>query len=85
MLAVLSSTRSPRPKAAPATSCSTRSEDWTSLVACERIGRQAWLIKLDPKYVETIILPWPAIRATTLDGDGRSYEEIAAGREAAAA
>ena len=87
MLAVLSSTRSPRRKATPATSCSTRSEDWTTLVACERIGRQAWLIKLDPKYVDTIILPWPAIRggAATLDGDGRSYEEIAAGRAAAAA
>ena len=45
------------------------------------------MIELDPKYVDTIILRWHEFSGgtATLDGDGRSYEEIAAGREATAA
>jgi hypothetical protein len=33
---------------------------------------------LDPKYVDTIILRWQEFSgaAATLEGDGRSYEEI---------
>ena len=59
----------------------------STLIACEKAGRQARLIELDPKYVDTIILRWQEFSGGTaiLDGDGRSYEEIAAGREAAAA
>jgi DNA modification methylase len=59
----------------------------STLIACEKAGRQARLIELDPKYVDTIILRWQEFSggAAVLDGDGRSYEEIAAGREAAAA
>jgi hypothetical protein len=53
-----------------------------------REGRaQARLIELDPKYIDTIVLRWEEFSGGTavLDGDGRSYEEIAAGPEAAAA
>jgi DNA modification methylase len=59
----------------------------STLIACEKAGRQARLIELDPKYVDTIILRWQEFSGGTavLDGDERSYEEIAAGREAAAA
>jgi DNA modification methylase len=59
----------------------------STLIACEKAGRQARLLELDPKYVDTIILRWQKFSgsAATLDGDGRSYEEVAAGREAAAA
>jgi DNA modification methylase len=59
----------------------------STLIACEKTGRQARLVELDPKYVDTIILRWQEFSGgtATLDGDGRSYEEIAAGREAAAA
>jgi DNA modification methylase len=59
----------------------------STLIACEKAGRQARLVELDPKYVDTIILRWQEFSGgtATLDGDGRSYEEIAAGREAAAA
>jgi DNA modification methylase len=55
------------------------------MIACEKTGRQARLVELDPKYVDTIILRWQDFSggAATLDDDGRSYEEIAAGREAA--
>jgi DNA modification methylase len=59
----------------------------STLIACEKTGRHSRLIELDPKYVDTIILRWQEFsgRAAVLDGDGRSYEEIAAGRTAAAA
>src|SRR5918996_4531539 len=57
----------------------------STLIACEKTGRQARLIELDPKYVDTIILRWQEFSGgvATLDGDGRSYEEIAAAREVA--
>jgi DNA modification methylase len=53
----------------------------STLIACEKAGRQARLIELDPKYVDTIILRWQEFSGGTaaLDGDGRSYEEIASG------
>jgi DNA modification methylase len=59
----------------------------STLIACEKTGRQARLIELDPKYVDTILLRWQDFSGgtATLEGDGRSHEEIAAGREAAAA
>jgi hypothetical protein len=44
-------------------------------------------VELDPKYVDVIILRWQEFSggAASLDGDGRSYEEIAAGRATAVA
>jgi DNA modification methylase len=59
----------------------------STLIACEKTGRHARLIELDPRYVDTMILRWQEFSAgaAILDGDGRSYEEIVAGREAAAA
>jgi DNA modification methylase len=57
----------------------------STLIACEKTGRHARLVELDPKYVDTIILRWQAFGggSATLHDDGRSFEEIAAGREAA--
>jgi DNA modification methylase len=59
----------------------------STLIACEKAGRHARLIELDPKYVDTIILRWQEFAGGTavLDDDGRSFEEMAAGRMAAAA
>jgi DNA modification methylase len=59
----------------------------STLIACEKTGRQARLVELDPKYVDTIIMRWQAFGGgtATLDGDGRSFNEIAPGRDAAAA
>jgi DNA modification methylase len=53
----------------------------STLIACEKTGRQARLIELDPKYMDTIILRWQEFTAGTaiLEGDGRSYDKIAAG------
>jgi DNA modification methylase len=57
----------------------------STLIACDKTGRQARLVELDPKYVDTIIRRWQAFGggSAVLDGDGRSYEDIAASREAA--
>jgi DNA modification methylase len=54
----------------------------STLIACEKTGRQARLSELDPKYVDTIILRWQEFNGgtATLDGDGRSFGEITAQR-----
>jgi hypothetical protein len=54
-------------------------------LACEKAERQARLIELDPSYVDVIIHRFQdyAGKTAVLDGDGRSYEDIAASREAA--
>jgi DNA modification methylase len=59
----------------------------STLIACEKTGRHARLIELDPKYCDVIIRRWQAWTGAqaTLEGDGRTFEEIAAGRAAAAA
>jgi DNA modification methylase len=51
---------------------------WPTLIACQKTGRSARLIELDPKYVDAGILRWQtfcggqAILAST----GRSFEEV---------
>jgi DNA modification methylase len=57
----------------------------STLLACEKAGRQARLIELELRYVDVMVQRWQAFRRGTavLDGDGRSYEDIAASREAA--
>ena len=59
----------------------------TTLIACEKAGRSAGLVEMDPKYVDVIVKRWQAFsgQAATLEGDGRTFEEVAAGRGAAAA
>jgi DNA modification methylase len=59
----------------------------STLIACEKAGRQARLIELDPKYCDVIVHRWQEFSggAATLDGDGRTYDDIAAEREAVAA
>ena len=57
----------------------------STLIACEKTGRQARLIELDPKYCDVIIRRWQEWAGATasLEGAGRSFEEISTGREAA--
>ena len=59
----------------------------TTIAACERTGRQARCMELDPRYVDVAVRRWEARtgRAAALAGDGRSFAEIAAARAAAAA
>jgi hypothetical protein len=42
--------------------------------ACEKTGRHACLIELDPKYVDTIVLRWQEFSGGTATLDGRSGE-----------
>jgi DNA modification methylase len=57
----------------------------TSLIACERTGRQARLIELDPRYCDVIVKRWQeqSGKTATLDGDGRSFDDLVTTRLAA--
>ena len=59
----------------------------STLIACERTGRQARLIELDPKYCDVIIRRWQdhAGQEATLDGDGRTFREVVGERQPPAA
>jgi DNA modification methylase len=59
----------------------------STLIACAKARRQARLVELDPRYCDVIVRRWQdwTGEVATLAGDGRSFEEIAAGRAAAAA
>jgi DNA modification methylase len=54
----------------------------TTLIACERTGRQARLIELDARYCDTIIRRWEEHtgQLATLEADGRLFQELAAER-----
>jgi DNA modification methylase len=59
----------------------------STLIACAKAGRQAGLIELDPRYCDVIVRRWQEWTGerATLDRDGHTFEEVAAGRAAAAA
>jgi DNA modification methylase len=54
----------------------------STLIGCERRGRKARLMELDPRYADVIVRRWQEYTGeqAILDGDGRSFEEIAAER-----
>ena len=51
----------------------------TTLAAAEVTGRVCCGLELDPKYVDVIVQRWQSLsgKQATLDGDGRTFEEIA--------
>jgi DNA modification methylase len=55
----------------------------STLIACEKTGRQARLIELEPKYVDVMVRRWQEFTGTAavLEGDGRSFDEISARRD----
>jgi DNA modification methylase len=57
----------------------------STLIACQKTGRQARLIELDPKYVDVIIQRWQDWTDATavLEGDGRSFGALAGQRRGA--
>ena len=59
----------------------------STLIACEKTGRQARLIELDPKYCDVIIRRFEEFsgKRALLESDGRSFDEIAMERGAVAA
>jgi DNA modification methylase len=59
----------------------------TAIVAAERVGRRAYGIEIDPRYVDVAVRRWQAYarRDAVLQGSGQTFEEIAAARSKTAA
>jgi DNA modification methylase len=59
----------------------------STLIGCERQGRKARLLEIDPKYADCIVRRWQDYsgKQATLDGDGRTFEAVAAERMQVAA
>jgi len=58
----------------------------STLIACEKTGRHARVIELEPKYVDTIVRRWEQYteRKATLAEGGREFEQVAEERAAVA-
>ena len=54
----------------------------TSIIAAETCGRACYAVELDPAYVDVALRRWEAFtgQQAVLDGDGRTYAEIAGER-----
>jgi DNA modification methylase len=59
----------------------------STLIGCQRRGRKARLMEIDPKYADVIVRRYQEFSGKTavLDGDGQTYAEIAQTRKGAAA
>lgn len=57
----------------------------TTLIAAEKNGRLARLMELDPKYCDVIVKRWQDFtgKRATLEGDGRTFEEVSSERKEA--
>jgi len=51
----------------------------STLIACERRGREARLMEIDPRYADVIVRRWQEFtsKQAVLEGDGRTFDEIA--------
>jgi DNA modification methylase len=58
----------------------------TTLAAAELTERFCYGLEMDPKYVDVIVQRWQTLsgKKAKLDGDGRTFEEIARERNVAA-
>jgi DNA modification methylase len=58
----------------------------TTLIACEKHGRQARLVELEPKYVDVVVRRWEQYtdRKATLAENGREFEQVGEDRAAVA-
>jgi DNA modification methylase len=54
----------------------------TTLIACEQSGRACHAIELSPAYVDVAVIRWQRFtgQKATLDGDGRSFDELKSSR-----
>jgi DNA modification methylase len=54
----------------------------STLIACEKAGRQARLLELDPKYCDVIVRRWQEFSGGTalLEGEGRPFADLAVER-----
>ena len=51
----------------------------STLIACERRGRHARMMEIDPKYADCIVRRFQEYtgKSAMLEGDGRSFDAIA--------
>jgi DNA modification methylase len=58
----------------------------TTVIAAETTGRICFAMELNPAYADVIVGRWQKLsgQKAVLDGDGRSFEEIAAGKAVSA-
>jgi DNA modification methylase len=56
----------------------------TTIIAAETTGRACYAMELDPTYVDVAVARWQTFtgEVATLNGDGRSFAEIAVDRRA---
>ena len=54
----------------------------TQIIAAEQTGRRCYAMEIEPQYVDVAVLRWQNLTGgdATLDGDGRTFTEIAAER-----
>ena len=59
----------------------------STLIACEKNARACRTMELDPKYCDVIVKRWQDFtrKEAVLEADGRTFNEIAAQRQPAAA
>ena len=59
----------------------------STLIGCERRGRKARLMEIDPKYADVVVLRYQEYsgKSAVLDTDGRTFEEVAHERRQRAA
>jgi len=59
----------------------------TTIIACEKEARIAFAVELEPAYVDIAVIRWQNFtgKQALLDGDGRTFEEVALERVGAAA
>lgn len=59
----------------------------STLIACQKSGRRARLMEFDPRYCDVIVRRWQEFsgRHAVLEGDGRTFAEVQAGRAGRAA
>jgi DNA modification methylase len=55
----------------------------STLIACQKTGREARLVEIDPLYVDCMVRRWQEFtgREAVLEGDGRSFAAVAGERE----
>ena len=59
----------------------------STLIGCERRGRKARLMEIDPRYADVVVLRYQEYsgKSAVLDNDGRTFEEVAQERRERAA